>query len=659
MKRISTSFINLKNVFLSALSVLLINISFAQTNVFDDVISTSPNHTYLTAAITQQGLQGALQNPSATLTVFAPTNAAFDNLAASLGTDISGILALSNLTDVLLYHVLGITAVSGDLSNGLIVTPLNDDNTLKITVKGNGDVFVNQAQVTTANLSTNNGVVHVTDAVLLSASTVADVAIDNGFSTLVSAVIVAELLPALSDPFGTYTVFAPTNLAFEALAIQLGVNVADLLILSNLADILLYHVLGAEVNAADVTNGLLATPLNDANTIKMTVTSNGNVFANQAEVILADVSASNGVVHVINAVILENETVVDLALDNPGFSVLTAAVISLELLPVLTNPFATLTVLAPTDAAFGALLAALDITAEDLLNDEDLLDIVLYHVFDTQIEAADLSNGLIAQPLSQTNNLKVTVASNGNVFFNQAQVEMADVAASNGLVHVLNSVLLPVETVVDVAIDNGFSYLTAAVVQEELVPVLSNPLAQFTVFAPTNEAFDALALALSTDIAGLLALENLTNVLLYHVVGSALEASDLVVGNLNTVLGQPVAININAGTVTVNSATVTLADVLAFNGVVHVINQVLIPGNVSIVDNDLVDVVVFPNPTSEFISFEGLPNTEFVIVDAIGNEVLRNTYSGNPIEIKDLSQGIYFISFPNEPNAGAIRLFIK
>ena len=97
--------------------LLVINLSVAQTNVFDDIIADSPDHTYLTAAITQQNLQGALQNPSATLTVFAPNNAAFDALAASLNTDIAGLLALPNLTDILLYHVLGTTVVSGDLSN--------------------------------------------------------------------------------------------------------------------------------------------------------------------------------------------------------------------------------------------------------------------------------------------------------------------------------------------------------------------------------------------------------------------------------------------------------------------------------------------------------------------------------------------------------------
>jgi uncharacterized surface protein with fasciclin (FAS1) repeats len=83
----------------------------------------------LATAIQQQGLVGALQNPSATLTVFAPTNAAFDNLAASLNTDIAGLLALPNLTDILLYHVLGTEVPSSAVTNGALVQPLNIANT--------------------------------------------------------------------------------------------------------------------------------------------------------------------------------------------------------------------------------------------------------------------------------------------------------------------------------------------------------------------------------------------------------------------------------------------------------------------------------------------------------------------------------------------------
>ena len=113
----------------------------AQTNVYDNVIATSPDHTSLAAALQQEGLVGALQNNASTLTVFAPDNAAFDNLAAELNTDINGLLALPNLSDILLYHVLGVTATAADVNNGDIVTPLNTSNTLKLTKTSNRYFF--------------------------------------------------------------------------------------------------------------------------------------------------------------------------------------------------------------------------------------------------------------------------------------------------------------------------------------------------------------------------------------------------------------------------------------------------------------------------------------------------------------------------------------
>jgi uncharacterized surface protein with fasciclin (FAS1) repeats len=502
--------------------LLVINLSVAQTNVFDNIIAVSPDHTYLAAAITQQNLQGALQNPAATLTVFAPTNAAFDALAASLNTDIAGLLALPNLTDVLLYHVLGTTVVSGDLSNGITPQPLNAANTIKITVTQTNQVFANQAQVTTPDLTANNGVVHVTNGVLLPNTTVVDLAINNGFTILTTAVIQQELVPTLSNPFGTFTV------------------------------------------------------------------------------------------------------------------------------------------LAPTDAAFAALLSDLGITAEQLLESADLTDYLLYHVFDSEILSSDLSNGLIAEPISETNTIKVTVTGSGDVFFNHAQVVLANVEADNGVVHAIDAVILPVNTVVDVAIDNNFTYLTTALIQEELVPTLSNPFAEFTVFAPTNQAFEELAAALSTDIAGLLALENLTTVLLYHVVAGTVASTDLTNGTVNTLADLDVTVNITGG-VTINNSNVTLADVAAFNGIVHVIDRVLVPGGspVSIDDFDNVTITAYPNPSSTVVSFTGLEKAELSIVDINGSVVFTGKYTGNPIDISDLSSGMYFIYISSEQNTAVVRLSVK
>ncbi len=290
--------LNLKTV---SVSILLLSSSLsAQTNVFDDVIATSPNHTFLEAALIQEGLDVALQNPAGTLTVFAPDDAAFTALATALGTDIAGLLAVPNLTDILAYHVLGIEVPSSGVTNGAIVQPLSTTNTLKLTLTSTGSVFVNHAQVTTPNLTTDNGIVHVLNAILLPVETVVDVAIDNGFSTLTTAVVTAELLPALTNPLALFTVFAPTNAAFDNLATALGTDLAGILANPELADILLYHVVNGEVLSTDLTNGAVAT----LNGQSVTINLMSGVMVNNANVILADVTSDNGVVHVIDAVLV-------------------------------------------------------------------------------------------------------------------------------------------------------------------------------------------------------------------------------------------------------------------------------------------------------------------------------------------------------------------
>ena len=281
----------------ASLSMLLLTFGLsAQTNVFDDVIATSPNHTYLEVALIQEGLDVALQNPMGTLTVFAPDDAAFTALATALGTDITGLLANPNLTNVLLYHVLGAEVVSTSLTNGQIATPLFTANTLKVTIDGT-NVYINQAQVNAADLQADNGVVHSIGSVLLPSLTVADVAISSPVHTsLVAAVIEARLLPPLTQ----LTVFAPTNMAFDNLATALGTNIAGILANPELAAILLYHVVGSEVLSTALMNG----PVVTLNGQSVTVNLMSGVMINTANVVVPDLQADNGVVHVLDAVLV-------------------------------------------------------------------------------------------------------------------------------------------------------------------------------------------------------------------------------------------------------------------------------------------------------------------------------------------------------------------
>jgi len=630
------------SIFTLSATVFFSSFLNAQTNVFDDVIAPSPDHTYLEAALIQENLVGALQDPSATLTVFAPNDAAFTALATALNTDINGLLALPNLSDILLYHVLGTTVSSTAVTNGAIVQPLSPTNTLKLTKTSTGNVYANQAQVTVADINATNGVVHVLNAVVLPNNTVADIAIDNGFSTLVTAVVTAELLPALTNPLANLTVFAPTNQAFDNLATALNTTVNGLLALPNLADILSYHVLGSTVLSSAVTNGAIVQSLSTTNTLKLTATSTGNVFVNQAQVTAVDINADNGVVHVLNAVVLPVGTVADVAIDN-GFTSLVSAVVTAELLPALSDPFANYTVFAPTNEAFDDLASDLGTTVNGLLALPELASILTYHVLGTEVPSSAVTNGAIVQPLSTLNSLKLTKTTAGEVFVNHAQVTSVDINADNGIVHVLDAVVLPIETVVDVAIDNGFSTLTAAVAKAELLPVLTDPFSEFTVFAPTNTAFDNFAIALGTDLNGILALPNLADVLTYHVVEGTVLSTQLVAGPVGTVNGDDIIISLTNG-VQVNNSTVTLADVLADNGVVHVIDNVLLPSTANLAENPSTNVKVYPNPFQEKLNIVTVGKSDYKLMDFNGRILYSGSLLSNEtLNLSNLDAGSYIL----------------
>ena len=336
-------------------------------------------------------------------------------------------------------------------------------------------------------------------------------------------------------------------------------------------------------------------------------------------------------------------TVYDVIAASPNHTSLTAALDQEGFDAVLDDNMSTFTVFAPDNAAFDDLATALGTDIAGLLADPALSDILTYHVLGASVQSSAIANGDIANPLNTANTLKLTVTSGSNVFVNQAQVNAADLPGSNGFVHSVNAVLLPVVTVVDVAINSpDHTSLVAAVVQEGLLPALTNPFESLTVFAPTNTAFDNLAAALGTDIAGLLANPELTDILLYHVVGAEVFSGDLVNGPVATLNGQDIVVDLSMG-VMINDANVTTADLPSDNGVVHVIDAVLVPSLASIVDNDMIDVNLYPNPTNGVINVKGESITSVVVRDLTGKIVLDTNNTQN-IDLTGLENGTYMIT---------------
>lgn len=265
--------------------------------------SLDENFSTLVQALSKAGLVNVL-NGAGNFTVFAPTNAAFDQLFNQLG--ITGIADLSAdaLTPILLYHVLGEEKKSMDLSSGYFSTLSPAQNSyLSLRISLDGGVKLNsETNVIAADVDVKNGVIHVIDKVLLP-PTVVDQALSNdSFSILVQAVLKAGLVETLNGD-GPFTIFAPTDAAFEALFTQLGISGVEELSAEQLIPILTYHVVSGNIRSDELSAGTVAT-LNGNIEISLipspTINSTSNIIA-------TDVQALNGVIHVIDEVLLPSK----------------------------------------------------------------------------------------------------------------------------------------------------------------------------------------------------------------------------------------------------------------------------------------------------------------------------------------------------------------
>jgi uncharacterized surface protein with fasciclin (FAS1) repeats len=282
------------------------------------------------------------------------------------------------------------------------------------------------------------------------------------------------------------------------------------------------------------------------------------------------------------------QRVTELVTTNPEFSTLAAAVDAAELAATLNSdgPF---TVFAPTNAAFEKIPPA---TVEYLLaNKDELAKVLLYHIVPGKVASGEIGSLIGSEVETALAGQKVAIGSTSEgvgVKINESVVTSVDIEASNGIVHVIDTVLLPsnlnVQTIADLVTGNpDFSTLAAAVNVAGLGMTLASD-GPFTVFAPTNAAFDKLEAANPGILASLLAdPATLSKVLLYHVVADKVtsgEVAPLVGESVPTALeGQyiTVASSTEGVGIKVNEANITEVDILATNGVVHVIDSVLVP----------------------------------------------------------------------------------
>ncbi len=418
-----------------------------------------------------------------------------------------------------------------------------------------------------------------------------------GLNILVDAAIQAGLVDALTAA-GDKTVLAPTDAAFTAFLADKGFNSLSDVPDAVLAQILLNHVIGgSNITSAALagSTGYASTLADGPNSAKLSLYYDGTsgvTFNGYSNVAIPDVETSNGIVHVVDAVI-DLPTIVDHAVANSGYSSLVAALGAADgdLVTVLSGagPF---TVLAPDDAAFATFLdgAALVDVPTNVLS-----QVLLNHVIGGAISSTDLvglGNGYTSSSATGAGSNPMSIyfnTDNGVVFNGISEVMTADVVGTNGIIHAVDAVIgLP--TIATFATSNpalsilvdALAYADSGTPTVPYIDTVSDPTAgPFTVFAPTNDAF--------VDVLGFLNLTALTDlttdqvdtVLLYHIVSQNIQSSGLPNGTVGTLGGDITADN-TAFTLTdandraSNILAPSLVNIQAVNGVVHAIDKVIL-----------------------------------------------------------------------------------
>jgi len=426
-----------------------------------------------------------------------------------------------------------------------------------------------------------------------------DTAVATGtFTTLVSALEATGLDANLADESKTYTAFAPTDAAFD----MLGADVINEWFANpeTMQDVLQYHLVAEnDISSADAV-GMVGTMVEMMNGDRVSVTHNGkNFFINESEVIVTDVVATNGIIHVIDTVlappVVDSSAlnIVETVVRNGKFNTLNEAFMATGLSDTLGNTNDTFTLLAPSDEAFEKLPSG---RVDSLLADTEVLkNMLLYHVINGQAVDSNTAISLSGKQKRMANGGDVALyLINGELKINEATVTESDLAASNGIIHTIDSVLTPPAHSIDapnhyaVAVGSiyditnkraDFSQFAAAIEVAGLDGALGCPIDLYTAFIPTNDAFNALSQStrnrlFSDPVA-------MRDVLLQHLLpGRVLDSAgaierigyNLKAGNDNNLVASQ-----QADSLWINDAKIVATDITTVNGVIHIIDKVMLP----------------------------------------------------------------------------------
>ena len=391
---------------------------------------------------------------------------------------------------------------------------------------------------------------------------------NSHFNDIVANDDVNSLLDSETD----LTVLVPNNDAIDAYAAAMGMTTADFIASESAVDMALYHIVP---NSAIMFSALSGESV-VTTALGMPISFQENEVVNATDVAAADLEASNGVIHLLDEVVALSDGIYQWLDASTQHNYLTAAVNFLGLDGAF-SAIGTRTIFAPTDGAILAYADANDLSIFDIVYNPEFLDALLVH----SVGSAALTSGDLLAAANVTadsgDDLFIT-SSEGAVYVNAAEVTNADNLTQNGIVHVVNEIIMPMNFLSDAIADAGLTLLDTLLTLTGIIDELSVP-ANYTVFAPTDSAIMAFLEAEELTLDELLLdVDGLTEGLLLHVVDDLLASTDLEDGDqLMTLAGDAVLVEVEEGSVMVGGAAVVQADIPADNGILHLMGAVLTP----------------------------------------------------------------------------------
>ncbi|XP_047463389.1 periostin-like isoform X2 [Mugil cephalus] len=508
-------------------------------------------------------------------TMFAPSNEAWDLLDPALRSALVSNVNIE-LYNALHYHMVNRRLLTKDMKNGMTAMSMYNDLGLYINHYPNGIVTVNCARIIHGNQVATNGVVHVIDRVISAVgNTIKDVLeVTDELSSFSTAALESGMMDKLGDP-GQYTLFAPTNEAFDKLSPgYLERIMGDKEVVAALVN---YHLLNS-VQCAEAIMAGTAYETAEGSTIEIGCDGDSLTVNGIKMVLKKDIVTTNGVIHLIDKVLIPDSAKEVMELMGDSQSTFNDLVSELDLAAAL-GPQTQYTLLAPVNTAF---------TKEVMSIDQSLLKLIMEnHILKLKVTLSELYNGQQLETLAGKL-LRVFIYRTAVCIENACMVRGGK-EGSNGALHLMRTLIKPAEkTIYEVLIADGRFKIFLSLMETAGLEDLLKQEGSYTIFAPTDDAFADLS---KEDFALLKSDVNaLKTILLYHFsngvfINGGLEGG--VTNLLKTLQGNNLQVISVNNSIHVNSVDVPDSDLMATNGVIHVVKNVLYPGDLPVGRQDL------------------------------------------------------------------------